>query len=609
LSDNINTHQSTIVENHISIQHIKSSNSISTLEITGNEALDTFCSGNGTDGLSWETAHILEDFVIDPPNLVSGMILRDITRFLIIRNCTIYPIIGYHEGSEESGILLENCQNINISDCFIQYFKFGVNIENSFKITINATTIDLFSFIPEGVAISLYNSHNCTIMGNDLFSKEKTVLLYHSDNNTIEENDITGLGFGIFLDRALANHIFANQIDTFDFGINLTYSYLNQIDNNLIESEFGITLTQSDWNMVSNNIIDTEKYCIHLEYADNNEIISNNLTAFMSYSIYIDIGSSNNFSYNNMTNYGFGFSYYKDQPQYIDSSNILNGKKVIYYYNISGITVQDQSLGQILLIECRNSKITNISIDNTAYGIFLFYCNNISISKCFLSYNVQAGIFLYGGSLNLIQENVLNENLIGILLVYSSNNEITNNSLQNNDKGIFLYLSDTNDVYDNQFENNQINVDDQGENNKIDALKPVEIFKYLFIGIVCIITSIVLYKKFPKWKLILLSHYEQIKKKKKQKIQSQNFKKEQILFKKFGSILKNTQKIKIRQLTKLLGISESKLGNYLQIWQGKLKFTILEDSILVNDIHIFLENLDAEFLEWESMEKRNHKKI
>jgi parallel beta-helix repeat protein len=609
LSNSITINQHPEVENQISVQPRALSNSISTLEFLSNEALDAFCAGNGTDGLSWETAHILENFVIDPPNLVSGIILRDISRFLLIRNCTIFPSIGYYIGSEESGILMENCQNINISSCFIQYFKFGVNIENCDEITINSTTIDLFSFIPGGVALYLYNSHNCTILKNDLFSEGKTVFLFHSENNIIQENDISALRNGIFLERSPANHILTNEISTLDFSINLVYSNFNYIYQNSLESEFGITLTQSDWNLISTNVIDTEKYCIHLDVAEYNDIVANILTAFMSFEIYIYGSRYNTFSLNDMTNYGFGFDLSLENPQNIDSSNTLNGKMVIYHYNGDSVTVQDQTLGQLILLECRNSLIKNISVNSIAYGISLLYCENSSISKCFLSYNIQAGIFLYGGSHNLIRESVFTENGAGILLTYSTNNEISNNSFQNNNKGIYLYYSDLNNIFDNQFENNQINIDDQGDDNKIDAPKPEEIFRLLFIGVVCIISSIILYKKFPKWKLIFRNQYELRKYQKKRKIQSQNLKKEQVLFKKFGAILKSTQKIKIHRLAKLLGISDSKLGSYLQIWQGKLKFTLLEESIVVSDIHIFLENLDAEFLEWESMEKQKLKKI
>ena len=35
------------------------------ISINGNVALDAFCAGNGTDGLSWATAYVIKDYAIN----------------------------------------------------------------------------------------------------------------------------------------------------------------------------------------------------------------------------------------------------------------------------------------------------------------------------------------------------------------------------------------------------------------------------------------------------------------------------------------------------------------------------------------------------------------
>lgn len=44
---------------------IKASAEHSQIIISGNAELDAFCGGNGTTGMSWETAHIIGNFSID----------------------------------------------------------------------------------------------------------------------------------------------------------------------------------------------------------------------------------------------------------------------------------------------------------------------------------------------------------------------------------------------------------------------------------------------------------------------------------------------------------------------------------------------------------------
>ena len=51
--------------------------------------MDTFFAGNGTDGLSFDTAYVLEDFEIDAGGVGSAIRLANTNRYLVITKCNI----------------------------------------------------------------------------------------------------------------------------------------------------------------------------------------------------------------------------------------------------------------------------------------------------------------------------------------------------------------------------------------------------------------------------------------------------------------------------------------------------------------------------------------
>ena len=85
------------------------------IEIFSNFELDNFCDGNGTDGLTSETAHVINDFQIDVVGPDSAIYLENITRFLIIKNSTITNA-GVLGGDRQAAIRFINCTNISIKN-------------------------------------------------------------------------------------------------------------------------------------------------------------------------------------------------------------------------------------------------------------------------------------------------------------------------------------------------------------------------------------------------------------------------------------------------------------------------------------------------------------
>ncbi len=160
---------------------LKLSTSHSPISIDGNVALDTFCSGDGTDGLSWFTAHVIESYEIEAEifaGVGSAIEIKNTDRYLIIRDCTLENSEGAWSAG---GIFISQCQNISISNC---------------------------DFSNNEVGISLWQSSHISVTGNNVLNGYTGIRLAYSDNNTISGNTVSNNNnYAIYLDSNSENNI------------------------------------------------------------------------------------------------------------------------------------------------------------------------------------------------------------------------------------------------------------------------------------------------------------------------------------------------------------------------------------------------------------------
>lgn len=201
-----------------------------TIDINGNAELDTFCSGKGTDGLSWDTAHVIENYKVDGGGYGCVMWIRNTDRFLIMRNCTV---INSGDDSEDVGLTLENTQNIEITKCDVNNNQMGLVLWKSDNIILSDNTVMYNAlrgiwFREEsnyntvsgnnashngGHGILLLNSDHNTISGNNVSYNDKygVSVNYMSDNNEIYENVFCDNSEGDYEDEGENNNIHDNS--------------------------------------------------------------------------------------------------------------------------------------------------------------------------------------------------------------------------------------------------------------------------------------------------------------------------------------------------------------------------------------------------------------
>jgi len=149
-----------------------------------------------------------------------------------------------------------------------------------------------------------------------------------------------------------------------------------------------------------------------------------------------------------------------------NENTIINGNEQnVIYINASGVEVcrfgiWNASAGHgLLLSNCNDSVIKNLRLSNNGGGIYLYDCNNVSITNNRIYDTVGHAVFLSGSHFITIRDNsVLDRGGFGIYLFFSTNNVLKNNTICNGNEyagnGVGLESSFLNMVTDCRIYNN-----------------------------------------------------------------------------------------------------------------------------------------------------------
>jgi parallel beta-helix repeat protein len=201
------------------------------------------------------------------------------------------------------------------------------------------------------------------------------------------------------------------------------------ITNNCSSNNNGIYLNNSNNNTVSGNTANDNYYGIRIGDSNNNTILGNIMNEC---GLYL---SGNLEMLNSLI---------------IDTTNLVNGKPLYYYLNEINLGPNNfTNAGQVILVSCTDSLISNLNTSKCSTGISLHYCNNNNISGNTANNNSR-GIYLYNSNNNTVSGNTANDNYYGIYLYNSNNNTVSGNTVYNNFwEGIYLQHSDYNTILGN----------------------------------------------------------------------------------------------------------------------------------------------------------------
>jgi parallel beta-helix repeat protein len=314
--------------------------------------------------------------------------------------------------------------------------------------------------------IEIHRSIGCTLWENTLTATTFGIYLNSTSGNTITGNTVvSNTGYGIYLDHSDNNLLTDNSVfDHFLTGIRLFDSHDNTVTNNTAyNNSAGVAISSSDGNIMSGNNLTDNDYGIALESSES-AVVTNN-AMFMN-----GIGL-------------WGYVVQEWNTHTIDTSNVVNGRPVIYWKNVVGGIVPE-NVSQVILANCTDVVVENQNVSYGSVGVSLGFSNRIVVANnsasypkwgIMLQYTTNStvknnsfsgknflGIRLWGSESNAVVNNTLSSEAQGgagtFIQMYSKNNLILNNEISDYSYGVMLDYTSHNCVENNSISNSTTGV-------------------------------------------------------------------------------------------------------------------------------------------------------
>jgi parallel beta-helix repeat protein len=262
-------------------------------------------------------------------------------------------------------------------------------------------------------------------MDNATYALEEDIndsIIVERDNITINGKNykVQGTNNGIGILLRFRNNVTLHNIEivAFEYGLRVFYSKNISLQDFLIKNnDFGILI----------------------EYSTN-------------------VTLRNNVLLNNRYNFGVEGTLSSHFDNFIDQTNIADGKPICYVKNVSHLTLSPPtSAATLYIINSMNVTVKNLQLTKNFAGIYLFNTNASRIENTTVTNN-WCGISLLNSLNNTIKDCVItHNNQFGIDLHYSTYNNLTKNLILNNNKyGIQLRQCHSNRLFENIVMNNQL---------------------------------------------------------------------------------------------------------------------------------------------------------
>ncbi|MGV8152633.1 MAG: right-handed parallel beta-helix repeat-containing protein [Candidatus Nanoarchaeia archaeon] len=262
------------------------------------------------------------------------------------------------------------------------------------------------------------------------------------------------LGYGIMLNNSKNAYIFNNSIKSMIgiYAINLEASL---IKNNNIENCFGgIEIIVSNNNVIDSNAINENKeFGIYLK-SSNSSTIVNNFQSLSNFGLIIENSFRNKVSYSGFYENNIMDVKLKERDRTgctNDFSNVNVSFGELGYYT-KKIELKDKVFSELILCKADYSRLDNITIKGSAKnnnGLMLIQTKDSVLSNIDSSGNYY-GLYIEGSN-NIVNKSFFSKNNISIYVnEISFGNIISSNIISDSGYGIYLYDSKKTSVLDNE---------------------------------------------------------------------------------------------------------------------------------------------------------------
>ena len=182
-------------------------------------------------------------------------------------------------------------------------------------------------------------------------------------------------------------------------------------DNKILDCGGGIWLYNAEQNSITNNYVYRNDYGIRVESSNSNALKNNTVVGNWA-GLSLFSSESNTLRNNALKGNTENFAVTGDNPSfinYVDSSNIVEGKPIYYWIGKSHQTVPSDA-GCVILLDCTAVDVQGLSLSKNHDGVVLVNCLNTNVSNNIIT-QTNSGITTHncnGGAITYNNINCIN---------------------------------------------------------------------------------------------------------------------------------------------------------------------------------------------------------
>lgn len=318
--------------------------------------------------------------------------------------------------------------------------------------------------------VFLYKCNNITFSNKTLPSQFFGFFIIRSNNITITDN-LFGGGMRCYLHLVHSNFCqIINNIGIYNCRLWAWFSYDSVIKDNMFNASYPdfyrvhrLSCVNNSWQNISSH--GDPLSSIGISGSDDIKILNNTFAFINKPNPGRGVAFSNciraEVKGNNITGAGFyirGDEFLEWSSHDWDDTNYIDGKLVLYRNNVSGQTISGD-YGQVLLGNCSNSKVKDLSFSNISYPLLMGYCSNVTVRDCTFAHCVNHAMMVDSTKGLLIQNVTLTGGACSLKLDRCTDSLLDNNIFSNLNLGTVidsavilercLNISITKNIFDN----------------------------------------------------------------------------------------------------------------------------------------------------------------
>lgn len=315
---------------------------------------------------------------------------------------------------------------------------FGLSLESSFSddpVMISSDAdFQLQGWPGNGTGVNPYAIENLEIVSDSPCISISDVTAHYRIKNCSLTSVSEASTYGISLYNASNGKVDNCSITKKNYGIYISYSRNCTVSNTTIEqqSERSIYISMSPNSVLLQNNL-TSRLGVYIRSSNSSVIESNSISSSHLGALYLSNSSECRIRYNHFKGGGLDFStHFPIGWRHEVNDNTINGKSVAYILDESNSTINSDSYGQIILMNCSGFSVVGSVVENDKYMITIAYSRNCTITDVRTIGSVFEGFLIaFSEDCHVIDCQISDSDFGGIEIVGSINCTIVRNEMRN----------------------------------------------------------------------------------------------------------------------------------------------------------------------------------